>query len=95
MPDNCVPYDQLMVPIAQNYFLANQPTKGEAIALRLTEYCRQELFYYSQFTGVDAAYIGSEKKQNLEMLEDLYGMALAYKLTNLEKIIMEVYRNYK
>ncbi len=94
MPDNCVPYDQLMVPIAQDYFLASQPTKAEAIALRLTEYCRQELFYYSQFTGVDAAYIGSEKKQNLEMLKDLYGMALAYKRTSLEKKVSEVYLTY-
>ncbi len=95
MPDNCVPYDELMVPIARDYYKANQLAKGEAIALRLTEYCRQELFYYSQFTGVDAAYISSEKKQNLEMLEDLYTMSQTYKQTTLEKKILEVYRTYK
>ncbi|MEI6122097.1 MAG: DUF2723 domain-containing protein [Bacteroidota bacterium] len=95
MPDNCVPYDYMMLPIANAYYQAKETTKANNISQRLIEYCRQELLYYSQFTGGDAAYLGSDKKQAQELLGKIKDMALTYKQNDIAKKVLEVNNAYK
>ena len=95
MPDNCSPYDQFMVPVANAYYKINEPEKANKITRRLTEYSRQELKYYAQFTGGDAAYLSIDKKQALDLLDKIHAMSGTYKQADLEKQTQEIINLYK
>ena len=79
MPDNCVPYDDMMLPIVNVYYASGKTTEAEKIAMRLAEYSEQELGYYSLFSAGDAAYLSIEWSSSLEVLEKLYAIAKTYK----------------
>ncbi|MEI6852245.1 MAG: DUF2723 domain-containing protein [Bacteroidota bacterium] len=95
MPDNCVPYTYQMLPIISVYYAAAKNEFGDKIALRLTQYSEQELCYYSQFSGGEAAYLSVERGGTLELLQKLYAIAQTYKRTDLEKEVLRVYNKYE
>jgi hypothetical protein len=95
MPDNCVPYDLLMLPFINVYYKAGKTATADNIAQRLVEYADQELNYYSQFKGSDAAYLSYERKDAVQMLENLYTIALNYNQTDLATKIQKLYQFYE
>ncbi len=95
MPDNTVPYNEFLVPIVNVYYGCGQNDKAYAIASRLGEYCRQELNYFKQFTGVDAIYTATEKNEAVLLLEKLIEVSKTYKQSALEKKLTTIYLNNK
>lgn len=95
MPDTTVPYNDMLIPIVNVYYSCGQNDKAYAIASRLGEYCRQELFYFKQFTGVNAIYTSVEKNEAVRLLEKLIEVSKTYKQTALEKKLTTIYLNYK
>jgi hypothetical protein len=95
MPDNCVPFDDLMLPFINVYYKAGQTARAEKIAGRLAEYSEQELNYYSQFSGGDAAYLSIERNSSLEALEKLYAIAKVYNRSALVKEVLRIYNKYE
>ena len=95
MPDNCLHYDELMLPFVNVYYQAGKKDKAELIAKRLIEYASQELKYYNQFSGGDAAYLSIERNNSLEILEKIYAIAKTYNQTDLAKESVRVYGTYE
>ena len=95
MPDNCVPYDELMLPFVNVYYKTGQTASADKMARRLIQYSEEALRYFSQFSGGDAAYLSIEKQTSIETLEKLYAIARTYKQATLEKEILRVYNRYE
>ena len=92
MPDNTVPYNHTLLQIIAVYYQSGQNDKAYAIASRLGEYCEQELNYLDQFTGVNAIYTDSEKKELFDLLDKLGQISKTFKQPMLEKQINSIYK---
>ena len=73
MPDENVPFDKTMITLISAYYKAGQPEKGEKVLRVLKSHCEQEIRYYQQFDGVDAAYVSTDLKEAAEVLKILSG----------------------
>jgi len=95
MPDNCVPYNELMLPFINVYYRTGQTASAEKIARRLLQYSEEELRYFNQFSGGEAAYLSIERRNSLETLEKLYAISKSYNQETIEKDILNVYSRYE
>ena len=95
MPDNCVPYDELMLPIVNLYFKTGQTLKAETIVERLMVYSEQQLGFYSHFSKVDLAYLSIERGNSLEILEKIYAIAKTNDKTAMAKEALRIYNTYE
>lgn len=94
MPDNCIPYDYLMLPVAKAYYASGNNEKADAIVTKLAEYADQELYYYGTFKGADAAYLELERKESINVLKQLYLMTTDFKRESLKKDILGLLNLY-
>ncbi|MBN3035246.1 MAG: DUF2723 domain-containing protein [Bacteroidales bacterium] len=75
IPEETVPYNIFMVPMAEVYFEAGAPEKGSALALRMTEVFADELGYFFSFKGSKSGLYNYEKQQHLAMLQRIMDIA--------------------
>jgi hypothetical protein len=95
MPDNCVPYNAMVYPLADVFYKGGEIAKANAIIDRLITYSEQELIYYSQFTGGNAAYLEGDKKESYEMLKRIIAITAANKQTELYNRAVSIANNYR
>lgn len=89
-PDDCIPYDQYLIPLIHVYYENKIFGKGDVIAKRLTEYSQQKLKYFQQFSGIDAAYISYEKKETTRVVEQLLLITQKYQRRNLSELLLSL-----
>jgi len=94
MPDNNVPYNQMLLPVISVYYECGQKEKANAIVSRLGQYCEQELKYFSQFKGTQAVYISMEKNDAIDLLKKLIQTAQTHNQTAPEKQLSTILEKY-
>jgi len=96
LPDNTVPYNYFVMPIAEGYYRIGDIEKGNAIYSRMIEIIFEQLEYYFKFTGSLKASYDIEKEQNLAMLQKIAQLTARYKQDDLkQKAGNEFDRYYK
>lgn len=71
IPDASVDYNFFMIPVAQAYYEAGAPDKGDAIMQRLTELSQEDLAYYFRFPSGFNAALDNNKRQALAVLHNI------------------------
>ncbi len=94
MPDNTVPYNQMLLPLITVYYQCEQINKATGIANRLGEYCSEELNYLSRFKGINAIYVDVERNESFDLLEKLLEISKTYKQKQLEQQLYSIYQKY-
>ena len=59
------------------------------------EYASQDLKYFNQFSGGDAAYLSIERNNSLSILEKIYAIAKTYNQAEMQKEALRVYETYE
>ncbi|HOY31570.1 MAG TPA: DUF2723 domain-containing protein [Bacteroidales bacterium] len=91
MPDHTVPYNHMLLPVINVYYQCGKNDKAYQIASRLGEYCRQELKYLDQFTGINAIYTDTERNESLDLLEKLRQISKTFNQPALEKQLSDIH----
>jgi hypothetical protein len=98
MPDESVPYNYFVMPIAEAYYEIGEIEKGNELSNRLVEIFAEQLEYYFEFSGKQAQMFDGEKQQNLGMLQGVmqtanqYGQDdIAQKASDLFEIYYQMY----
>lgn len=95
MPDETVPYNYLVIPMAETYYQAEQSEKANAIVKRLTERYEGELNYYFNLSKADIRRSESEITEGLTIMEQALALALSYHQKELADDIEERYNAIK
>jgi hypothetical protein len=69
----------MLIPILDIYYRAGAFDKGNALAEILLNRYGQEIEYFSQFSGINAAYIGSDLKEAAQVVKTIGSMAFQWK----------------
>ncbi len=83
MPNENVPFDKMLIPILDVYYRAGAFEKGNALAEILLNRYDQEITYFTRFSGSDAAYLGSDLKDAVEIIQTIGAMAVDMKQTKI------------
>jgi hypothetical protein len=75
IPDEIVPYDYFVLPIAEGYIITGNPEKGAGIFNRIIDIMDEQLNYYFSFTGRHSEKYDFNKQQNLAMLRKIMQVA--------------------
>lgn len=76
IPDNVIPYDFFLVPVADAYYKAGATKKGDAILGTLLQSTLDELYYYFTFTGQMAEEVDLQRQQKLAMMREISQVAM-------------------
>ena len=76
IPDEKVPYNYFVMPVAEGYYKIGEMEKGNEIYNRMIEIFDEQLNYYFSFTGKRAKTYEFEKQQNLAMLQKMMQVAI-------------------
>ncbi len=100
MPDQTVPFNFIMIGVAENYYKLGQLEKANAIIRRLSEINEQDLKYYLSLNNKYFVNVESEAQQSISILartvslaEDQKQEALVKELTNRFNAVEGLYRN--
>ncbi|MDD3876717.1 MAG: hypothetical protein PHT69_08855, partial [Bacteroidales bacterium] len=93
MPENTVPFNFYVFPIAEHYYRAGATEKANELALRLIELSEQELQYYFKFKKYGNL-IDREKQFALGILQRINQVAARYNQEDISKKAEEVFNNY-
>jgi hypothetical protein len=94
MPNESIPFDKMLIPLIDVYFRAGKIEKANQISNILLDRYEQELIYFSQFSGADAAYLDSDMKEASEVIKTIGGLAQNYKQDVLFKKAVKIYEQY-
>ncbi len=94
MPEESVPFNFYILPLAENYYRAGAIEKGNAITKRLIEIGEAELRYYFQFAPKFRASIEDEKQMALGLLQRIYQITDQFGQEELAQMAEEVFDNY-
>ncbi|MBC8490746.1 MAG: DUF2723 domain-containing protein [Bacteroidetes bacterium] len=94
MPDESIPYNYFILPIAEGYYKIGETEKANEIFRRMIEIFDEQLVYYFAFTGNRAKIYDFEKQQNLAMLQKLIQVATQFKQEEITKRASEVFDVY-
>ena len=94
MPDNTVPFNYFVLPLAEAYYRAGAPDKGNKITARLLEIYEQNLKYFFRFTGVKATLVDEEKQQALAIMQRIAKISSDYKQADLAKKSSGLFQQY-
>jgi tetratricopeptide (TPR) repeat protein len=100
MPDQTVPFNFIMIGVAENYYKLGQLEKANAIIRRLSEINEQDLKYYLSLNNKYFVNVESEAQQSISILartvslaEEQKQEALVKELTNRFNAVEGLYRN--
>jgi hypothetical protein len=94
IPDNCVPFNTLMIPIAETYYNTGTFEKGNAIFNRLLDYYDQELNYYFSFDDIKIQEMQSPIQQALALTQHISKIASGFKQDEMIKKAEEILTTY-
>ena len=89
MPDEVVPYNFFMLPMAEAYYRAGAPEKANPIVEQLADIYEDDLNYYLSLEGEFLEKTDNEKKRAMSVMQRLMTIAKAYKQEELAKNIEE------
>ena len=86
-PNNQIPYDYFILPVAELYYKANEPGKANKIVTKLAEIYTEDLNYYLSLKEPYSAAVGYETKVSMSVMQELVSLTETYKQDKLfEKI---------
>jgi hypothetical protein len=89
LPDQTIPYNFIMVGVAENYYKIGQTEKGNAIIKRLAEINEQDLKYYLSLSNKYFVNVESEARQSISILARTVSLAEEQKQEKLAKEITD------
>lgn len=78
MPNESVPYNLFITPMAEGYYETGDTGKADSLSLELISIFENELEYYFRFEGSRSSLYDGEKQQNLAMLQRIIQTAEEY-----------------
>jgi hypothetical protein len=100
MPDQTVPFNFIMIGVAENYYKVGQMEKANAIIRRLSEMNEQDLKYYLSLNNRYFSNVESEAQQSISIMARTVSLAeeqkqegLVKELTNRFNAVEGLYRN--
>ncbi|OQX75495.1 MAG: hypothetical protein B6D61_10265 [Bacteroidetes bacterium 4484_249] len=94
IPDEKVPYNYFVMPVAEGYYKIGEMEKGNEIYNRMIEIFDEQLNYYFSFTGKRAKTYDFEKQQNLAMLQKMMQVANRFEQEDIANKASEVFDVY-
>ena len=96
IPDETIPYNMILIPIAETYFNWETPDKGNALLSRLLDYWEQELYYYFSFNDTKIRQFDFNVQQALALIQHIGKIADNFKQDDLRNRADEIlYYNYE
>jgi tetratricopeptide (TPR) repeat protein len=92
LPENTVPYDYFMTPIAENYFKVGETEKALEISSRLLEIFTHNLAFY--YNDTEPKEFTNEKRNSLFIIQEVIRLSKIYKQDDLAKQAEEVFNAY-
>jgi hypothetical protein len=94
LPDEIIPYDYFVLPIAEAYFETGNPEKGAEIFDRLIDNMEEQLEYYFLFKRNYVKKYNPDKQQNLSLLNQIRQIARKNDRVELTNKASEVFEKY-
>ena len=94
MPNNSIPYDFFITPIAEGYYKIGEIEKANEISLMLIDIFETELEHFFSFTGGRRKLYDNEKQTNLAMLQRIMSTAGDFGETEISERAKEVFDEY-
>ncbi|MEZ5083057.1 MAG: hypothetical protein R2750_06375 [Bacteroidales bacterium] len=94
LPDEVVPFDYFILPIAEGYYEIGDMDKGNEIFQTMISTFDEQLEYYFRFTGKWADTYNSDINQNMGMLQKITQTADKYKQTETKNRSKEVFDKF-
>ncbi len=94
LPDEIIPYDYFVLPIAEAYFETGNPEKGTEIFDRMVDIFEEQLEYYFLFNGKYANKYDPDKQQNLHLLNQIRQIARKNGKVELTNKASDVFEKY-
>ena len=105
MPDNCVPFNYFILPVAEVYQKAGQPEKAEKIIKRMMEISNEELKYYFEFKKDMADQVRQDINYTVQVLQncvmlsipladDYYQLGKNVDANRIVNSILDAYQQY-
>ena len=94
LPDEVVPFDYFILPIAEGYYEIGDMDKGNEIFQTMISTFDEQLEYYFRFTGKWADVYSSDINQNMAMLQKITQTADKYKQTETKNRSKEVFDKF-
>ncbi len=94
MPDESIPYNYFVTPLAEGYYKIGDFEKGNELNIRLIEIFEEQLAYYFEFPAKIQKKYDFEKQQNLALLQKLTQVANQFKQEEVADKASEVFDVY-
>lgn len=94
MPENNVPYNYFVVPLAEGYYRAGEVKKANALTDKLIRVFSDELQYFFSFTGAKTHLWEYEKQQNLAILQRIVEFTLEFNQQKLHDKARKSFETY-
>ena len=94
IPDEKVPYNYFVMPVAEGYYKIGEIEKGNEIFWRMIEIFDEQLDYYFAFSGSRSKTYDFEKQQNLAMLQKMIQVSNRFKQEDVANKASEVFDVY-
>jgi hypothetical protein len=94
IPDEVVPFDYFVLPMAEGYYKIGKPEKGQPIFNRVIDIKEERLEYYFQFTGKNKDTYDYEKQQSLSLLRQVILIAQRENIRDIEERAAGVFDKY-
>ncbi len=94
MPEEKVPYNFFIVPVAESYYRAQSFEKGDAILYRYLEILDENLRFYFSFRGQKSRLVSSEKEQALGITNRIMQITQQHQRTELFEQADALFQEY-
>jgi len=94
LPDENLEFDYTILPIIENYYIAEQPDKANEIAQIMATRLEQELEYYNRFTGSYVSNIERDKSIAGYTFSQLMNLLQTYEQTEMFDKLLPIYSKY-
>jgi len=94
IPDESVPYNFFVMPIAEAYYKIGEIEKGNEIYNRMIDIFSEQLEYYYSFDGKRKNLYSYEKEQNLAMLQKLIQVSTRFEQDEIAQRASEAFDIY-
>ena len=78
MPVDKVPYEFMMLSVAESYYIAGAPDKGNEVLQGYFDYVAEEMDYYLRFPSRMAVQLESEKRTNIQLMNEMVRMSRSF-----------------
>ncbi len=94
IPDNVIPYDFFLVPVADAYYKAGATDKGDEILKILMRHTMDELYYFFTFTGKRAEEVDLQRQQKLAMMREISQVAMENRRSGIGNEAGNIFEQY-